>query len=133
MAQGGQDWIRAAGARTATIKPGSPRKNGYVESFNARLRDELPEGEIVHSLREAEIVIESWRRHTSTIRPHISLGPKPPAPEALIPALPAWPAARHQRAPPARLTLAPRPQPNTTFPWATQWGQAALQPGRRSR
>jgi transposase InsO family protein len=58
-----------------------------VESFNARLRDELLNGEIFYSLREAEIILESWRRHYNTVRPHASLGYKPPAPEVLIPAL----------------------------------------------
>ena len=66
--------------------------NGCVESFNARLRDELLNGESFHSLREAEVVIESWRRHYNTVRPHASLGFRPPAPEVVLPAL-AWPAA----------------------------------------
>ena len=56
-----QGWIKAVGAKTASIMPGSPWENGYVESFNARLRDELLSGEIFYSLREAEIIIESWR------------------------------------------------------------------------
>src|SRR5262245_808973 len=67
------------------------RRTRYIESFNARLRDEL--GEIFYTLREAQIVAESWRRHYNTIRPHASLGYKPPAPEVFIPALAAWPAA----------------------------------------
>jgi hypothetical protein len=58
----------AVGAKTATIAPGSPWENGYVESFNARLRDELLDGEIFYALREAEVVIESWRRHDNTVR-----------------------------------------------------------------
>lgn len=73
MAQAVQDWIKAVGAKTAYIAPGSPWENGYVESFNARLRDELLDGEIFYSLREAEIVIESWRRHYSDDRPHMAL------------------------------------------------------------
>src|SRR5215469_17006099 len=64
-----------------------------LESFNARLRDELLDGEIFYSLREARIVIESWRRHYNTIRPHASLGYKPPAPQVFVPAFAAWPAA----------------------------------------
>ncbi len=67
-----------------------------MESFHARLRDELLNGEILYSLRKAEITIESGRRHTNTVRPHASPGYKPPAPEALIPALAAWPAAPAQ-------------------------------------
>ena len=102
-----QEWITAVGAKTAYIEPGSPWENGYVESFNARLRDELLNGEIFYSLREAQIIIESWRRHYNTIRPHASLGYKPPAPEVLVPAFAAWPAALRRPAPPA--TLAPRP------------------------
>src|SRR5215216_505132 len=62
----------AVGAKTAYIAPGSPWENGYVESFNARLRDELLDGEIFYTLREAQIVIESWRRHYNAVRPHCS-------------------------------------------------------------
>ncbi len=86
IAKAVQDWIMAVGAKTAYIAPGSPWENGFVESFNARLRDELLNGEIFYSLREAQIVIESWRRHYNTIRPHGSLGYKPPAPEVFVPA-----------------------------------------------
>jgi transposase InsO family protein len=74
IAKAVQAWITAVGAKTAYIAPGSPWENGFVESFNARLRDELLDGEIFYSLREAQIVIESWRRHFNTTRPHASLG-----------------------------------------------------------
>ena len=67
-----QEWIAVVGAKTAYIERGSPWENGYIESFNARLRDELLNGEIFYTLREAQIVIESWRRHYNTIRPHAS-------------------------------------------------------------
>jgi transposase InsO family protein len=107
-----QAWIAAVGAKTAYIAPGSPWENGYVESFNARLRDELLEGEIFYSLREAQIVIESWRRHFNTVRPHASLGYKPPAPEVLVPRQPAWPAAPPRPAPLAQLAVAQRPTLN---------------------
>ena len=80
VAKAVQEWITAVGAKTAYITLGSPWENGYVESFNARLRDELLDGEIFYTLREAQIVIESWRRHFNTIRPHASLGYKPPPP-----------------------------------------------------
>ena len=60
IAQAVQDWIGAVGSKTAYISPGSPWENGFIESFNARLRDELLDGEIFYSLHEAEIVIESW-------------------------------------------------------------------------
>lgn len=99
-------WIAAVGARTAYIEPGSPWENGFIESFNARLRDELLNGEIFFSLKEAQIVIESWRRHFNTVRPHGSLGYRPPAPEVLIPANSAWPATRERSAPLAMLPLA---------------------------
>ena len=74
-----REWIAAVGARTAYIMPGSPWENGFIESFNARLRDELLDGEIFYSLKEARIVIESWRHHYNTVRPHESWGYKPPA------------------------------------------------------
>ncbi len=83
-----------------------------MESFNARLRDELLDGEIFYTLREAQVVIESWRRHYNAVRPHASLGYRPPAPEVLIPELAAWPSARPQTAPTATLPLAPRPPLN---------------------
>src|SRR5690348_9199466 len=103
VAKAVQRWITAVGAKTAYSAPGSPWENGYVESFNARLRDELLNGEIFYSLREAKIVIESWRRHYNTKRPHASLGYRPPAPEVVVPAFAAWPAALTRPAPPARL------------------------------
>jgi transposase InsO family protein len=80
-----QDWIGAVGARTAYIDPGSPWENGYCESFNARFRDELLNGEIFYSVREAQILIEQWRRHYNTKRPHSALRYHPPAPETTVP------------------------------------------------
>ena len=82
-----REWIAAVGAKTAYIEPGSPWENGYCESFNGKLRDELLNGEIFYTLKEAKIMIENWRRHYNTVRPHSSLGYRPPAPEALV-----WPA-----------------------------------------
>ena len=73
------------------------------------LRDELLDGEIFYTLREARVVIESWRRHYNTVRPHESLGYKPPAPEVFVPAFAAWPAAPSRPASPARHPVAPRP------------------------
>jgi len=108
--QGSQGRSGYASARFRRHRRGSPWENGYVESFNARLRDELLNGEIFYTLREAQIVIESWRRHYNTIRPHASLGYKPPAPEVFLPAFAAWPAALPRPAPPA--TLAQRPTLN---------------------
>ena len=68
-----RQWIAAVGARTAFIEPGSSWENGYIESFNARLRDELLNGEIFYTLREAQVLIDSWRRHYNAVRPHGSL------------------------------------------------------------
>jgi transposase InsO family protein len=88
IAQAVREWIAAVGAKTAFIEPGSPWENGYCESFNSKLRDELLNGELFYSLAEAKIVIESWRQHYNTLRPHSSLGYRPPAPLAML-----WPAA----------------------------------------
>ncbi|MES0865028.1 IS3 family transposase [Ruegeria sp. SCPT10] len=85
VAQAVRDWIAAVGAKTAYIEPGSPWENGYCESFNGRMRDELLNGEIFYSLREAQILIEQWRKHYNTKRPHSALGYRPPAPETIIP------------------------------------------------
>ncbi|MEP2705525.1 MAG: integrase core domain-containing protein, partial [Hyphomicrobiales bacterium] len=85
VAQAVRDWIKAVGAKTAYIEPGSPWENGYCESFNARLRDELLNGEIFTSLREVQVIIESWRKHYNTKRPHSALGYRKPAPEAIVP------------------------------------------------
>ena len=84
IAQAVRDWIAAVGAKTAYIEPGSPWENGYCESFNARFRDELLNGEIFYSLREAQIIIEEWRKHYNTKRPHSALGYRPPAQETNI-------------------------------------------------
>jgi transposase InsO family protein len=97
---------------TAYIAPGSPWENGYIESFNARLRDELLDGEIFYTLREAQIVIESWRRHYNAVRPHASLGYRAPAPEVFVPAFAAWPATQSPPAAPVTLPLEPRPTMN---------------------
>ena len=78
-------WIGAVGAKTAFITPGSPWENGYCESFNARFRDELLNGEVFYTLREAQILIERWRHHYNTVRPHSALRYRPPAPESMMP------------------------------------------------
>jgi transposase InsO family protein len=77
-----RDWLEKVGAKTLFIEPGSPWENGYCESFNGKLRDELLNGELFYSLKEAQVVIEQWRRHYNTQRPHSSLGYRPPAPAA---------------------------------------------------
>jgi transposase InsO family protein len=73
VAEAVQQWIRAVGIKTTYIERGSPWENGYIESFNARLRDELLDGEIFYSLREAQIVIDSWRRHYNRAPQHPSV------------------------------------------------------------
>lgn len=87
-----RNWIAGVGAKTAYIEPGSPWENGYVESFNGKLRDELLNMEIFYSLKEAQALIGAWRRHYNAVRPHGSLGWRPPAPEAIV--MPAWPIRR---------------------------------------
>lgn len=89
VAEALREWIATVGAKSAYIEPGSPWENGYCESFNGKLRDELLNGEIFYTLKEAQIVIENWRRHYNTARPHSSLGYRPPAPEAKV-----WPATK---------------------------------------
>ena len=81
MAEAVKDWITGVGAKTAYIEKASPWENGYVESFNGKLRDELLNGEVFNTLREAQVLIEEWRRHYNRVRPHSSLGYRPPAPE----------------------------------------------------
>ena len=88
VAEAVREWIAAVGARTAYIVPGSPWENDYCESFNARFRDELLNGEIFYTLKEAQIIIEKWRKHYNTVRPHSALGYRPPAPETIIPLQP---------------------------------------------
>lgn len=74
------------GAKTLFIEPGSPWENGYNESFNGRLRDECLNVELFNTLMEAKIIIEQWRKHYNEVRPHTSLGYRPPAPKIIIPA-----------------------------------------------
>jgi len=78
-------WLATVGAKTLYIEPGSPWENGYCESFNSKIRDELLNGEIFYSLKEAQILIEQWRNHYNTLRPHSSLGYRPPAPQTIQP------------------------------------------------
>lgn len=80
-----REWLSRVSVRTLFIEPGSPWENGYVESFNGKLRDELFNGEIFDTLLEAQVIIENWRRDYNRFRPHSSLGYRPPAPEALEP------------------------------------------------
>ena len=79
-------WLEALPVQTVFIEPGSPWENGYVESFNGKVRDELLDREIFYTLTEARILIERWRRQYNTVRPHSARGYRPPAPEAIMPA-----------------------------------------------
>ena len=83
-----RSWLARLSVQTLFIEPGSPWENGYVESFNGKLRDELLNGEIFYTLAEAQVLIERWRRHYNQRRPHSSLGYRPPAPEAIQPPKP---------------------------------------------
>jgi len=77
-------WLAATGAKTLYIEPGSPWENGYCESFNSKLRDEFLNGEIFYSMKEIRVLAECWRVHYNTVRPHSSLGYRPPAPGACL-------------------------------------------------
>lgn len=78
-------WLGRIGVKTLFIEPGSPWENGCCESFNSKLRDEILNGEIFYSLKEAQILIEEWRHHFNTVCPHSSIGYQPPAPETILP------------------------------------------------
>jgi len=76
-----REWLRRVGTKTLFIEPGSPWENGYIESFNGKLRDELLNGEIFDTVTEAKVITERWRNTYNKVRPHSSLGYRPPAPE----------------------------------------------------
>ena len=80
-----RSWLARLGVKTLFIEPGSPWENGYIESFNGKLRNELLNGEIFTTLLEAQVLIEQWRQLYNHIRPHSALGYKPPAPRAILP------------------------------------------------
>jgi transposase InsO family protein len=105
VARNVREWLGRIGVKTLYIEPGSPWENGYCESLNSKLRDELLKVEIFTTLREAQIVIEGWGQHNNRVRPRSSLGYKPPAPDVL-----AWPASPAVEG--ARPAMASRPQLN---------------------
>ncbi len=82
-----REWLQRLEVKTLFIEPGSPWENGYNENFNGKLRDELLNGEIFFTLKEAQVLVEQWHRHYNTIRPHSSLGYRPPAPQTMQPPL----------------------------------------------
>jgi transposase InsO family protein len=77
-------WLSSLGVKTLYIEPGSPWENGYVESFNGRMRDELLNREIFTTLKEAQVLIEQWRKEYNQVRPHSARNNRPPAPEAIL-------------------------------------------------
>ena len=81
-----RQWLAALHVETLFIESGSPWENGYLDSSNGKLRDDLLDREIFYTLTEAQILIERWRRQYNTMRPHSALGYRPPAPEAISPA-----------------------------------------------
>ena len=85
-----REWLGNIGVKTLYIEPGSPWENGYIESFNGKLRDELLNGEIFETLLEAKVLIEEWRREYNTKRPHSALGYRPPTPETKEPMPPGF-------------------------------------------
>jgi transposase InsO family protein len=82
IARSVRDWLKKMRVKTLYIEPGSPWENGYIESFNSKLRDELLNRELFYNMTEAKVLIERWRREYNQVRPHSSLGYQPPAPEA---------------------------------------------------
>ena len=86
-AQAIRRWLNRLGVKTLFIEPGSPWENGYIESFNGKLRDELLNRETSYTLIEAKVLIEQWRKEYNQVRPHSSLNYRPPVPEARIPAI----------------------------------------------
>ena len=111
-------WIAALGAETAYSEPGSPWENGTVESFNSKFRDELPCGETFHTLREAQLLIEAWRRHHNALRPHSALGWRPPAPEVRVAGAGAWPPSSPVN------RMAPVLAADCHRAWTRHWGTA---------
>ena len=79
------EWLRSVGVSTLYIEPGSPWENGYVESFNGKLGDELLDREVFYTLPEVQVLTEQYRRTYNRVRPHSSLGYRPPAPETTWP------------------------------------------------
>ena len=79
-----RQWLNRLGVKTLFIEPGSPWENGYIESFNGKMRDELLDREIFTTLAEAKVLINQWRKEYNHFRPHSSLGYRPPAPEATL-------------------------------------------------
>jgi putative transposase len=80
-----RSWLSGIGVKTAYINPGSPWENSFCESFNGTFRDNLLDGEIFYSLKEAQIIVVEWVKHYSHVRPLSALGYRPPAPQTQAP------------------------------------------------
>lgn len=91
-----REWLGKMEVKPTYIEPGSPWENGYNESFNGKLRDELLDRELFDTLHEAQVLIERWRVHYNTKRPHSSLGYRAPAPQTILPKPCGMPYATHQ-------------------------------------
>jgi hypothetical protein len=136
-----REWLGRLGVKTAFIERGSPWENGYNEPFNAKLRDELLDREVFHTLAEARVLVGAWRRHYNTVRPHSALGYRPPAPETVVPpkaeaprmpsgsAAPRLPSPMAQEGPMANITIGPpdggRPDAPTAAGGARKFPEAA--------
>jgi len=79
-----RSWLKILAIKVLFIEPGSPWENGYIESFNGKMRDELLNGEIFYYLKEAQVLIEIWRKHYKTVRHHSAFGYYPPVPAAIV-------------------------------------------------
>ena len=137
-AQAVRDWLKAVGVRTLYIEPGSPWENGYVESFNGKLRDELLNVEVFDTLWEAKVLAERWRREYNQRRPHSALAYRPPAPEARLPR--SWGQVKEDGELSDRMRDLMRPGPRTRvlyhgvdFKCSRSNLESGLVPGGRSR
>ena len=79
-----REWLNNLGIITTYIEPGSPWENGYIESFNSRMRDEFLNGELFGNIYEAQVLTQRWVRYYNEVRPHSSLGGRPPAPQSMV-------------------------------------------------
>ena len=106
-----RNWLENLEVKTLFIEPGSPWENGYNESFNGKLRDELLNREVFDTMTEAKILIEVWRKEYNTIRPHSGLGYRPPAPETITIKLWDGMPSQHQQTAPQPSTKQPESKP----------------------
>jgi len=125
-AQRVRKWLGDLSVKTLFIEPGSPWENGYVESFNGKLRDELVNVEIFDTLHEAQVLVERWRKHYNTVRPHSSLGYRPPGPGGVV----ALGSGLRPAQPSAQGCMTGRPVPHCN--WYHLWGQVSIAVAQRT-